>query len=243
MARALISTITRPLAVTVALGVALSACASVDHIGASVQKRRNYESPVDLSAQRQATANGSLYSTAGSTAYIFADQRAMRVGDIVTVRVVEQAAAERGAATELNRESSMSLGLPSLFGLIEALGDTLGEKISRGELLEAVSQSDFVGGGSTSRRENLQATVPCLVVQVLPNGNLFVEGQRVVLVNQEEQHYYVSGLVRPSDILDDNSVPSYLLADAEIEFTGRGDISEYTKRGWLHRALDAVAPF
>ena len=79
-------------------------------------------------------------------------------------------------------------------------------------------------------------------MKVLPNGNLFIEGHRVVLVNHEEHHFYLSGVVRPVDIETDNSVTSALIADAEIEFTGRGAISEKQEAPWLQRGLDFVRP-
>jgi flagellar L-ring protein FlgH len=77
----------------------------------------------------------------------------------------------------------------------------------------------------------------------LPNGNLFVEGHRVVLVNNEEHHFYISGVVRPIDIDQENSVKSSMIADAEIEFTGRGVLSDNQQQGWLSRYFGWMWPF
>jgi len=77
----------------------------------------------------------------------------------------------------------------------------------------------------------------------LSNGNLFIEGHRVVLVNDEEHHFYISGVIRPVDIQSDNSVESGVIADAEIEFTGRGVITDKQSPGWLNRTMDYVSPF
>ena len=96
--------------------------------------------------------------------------------------------------------------------------------------------------GATANRD-LEATVPALVREVLPSGNLFIEGHRVVLVNNEEHHFYISGLVRPVDIKGDNSVFSSLIADAEIEFTGRGVITDRQQPPWLQKGLDLGRPF
>ena len=93
------------------------------------------------------------------------------------------------------------------------------------------------------RTERLVATVPAVVKKVLPNGNLFIEGHRVVLVNSEEQHFYVSGVIRPIDIDGDNSVKSSLVADAEIEFTGRGVMTENQQKGWMQKYLGWIWPF
>ena len=193
----------------------------VSHIGEYVPKRRAYESPVNLANQGQTAANGSLFNTTHAATFLFADHRAMRVGDIVTVRIEEHANAKRGATTELGRESDTKMNFDVLFGLIQAA-----QKATGGNLLEAGSGTQFKGTGTTTRTERLEATVPSVVMKVLPNGNLFVEGHRVVLVNNEEHHFYISGVMRPVDIAQDNSVTSSLIADAEIEFTGRGVITE-----------------
>ena len=85
--------------------------------------------------------------------------------------------------------------------------------------------------------------MPAVVRKVLPNGNLFVEGHRVILVNAEEQHFYISGVVRPIDIDQENSVKSSMVADAEIEFVGRGVLTDNQKQGWLSRFLGWIWPF
>jgi flagellar L-ring protein precursor FlgH len=82
-----------------------------------------------------------------------------------------------------------------------------------------------------------------MVTKVLPNGNLFIEGHRVILVNAEEQHFYISGVVRPIDIDQENSVKSAMVADAEIEFVGRGVLTDNQRQGWLSRFLSWVWPF
>ena len=211
----------------------------VSHINEYVPKRRAYVSPVDLNAGADDNANGSLFSSRHAGTYLFADHRAMRMGDIVTIRIDEQAVAKRGAATDLGRDSSTSLEFDVLFGALKNMSKASGS----GNLLDAALKTDFSGRGTTSRSDRLEATVPAVVMQVMPNGNLFVEGHRVVLVNDEEHHFYISGVVRPVDIKQDNSVTSSLIADAEIEFTGRGAISEKQKAPWLHRGLDHARPF
>jgi len=215
----------------------LLAC-GVTHIGEYVPKRRAYESPVNLQDRSEATLNGSLFNTSHAGTYLFSDHRAMRVGDIVTVRIDERANAKRGATTELGRDSNTTMDMDILFGLIKAAQGATG-----GNMLDASTGTDFKGTGQTTRSDRLEATVPAVVMKVLPNGNLFIEGHRVVLVNHEEHHFYLSGVVRPVDIETDNSVTSALIADAEIEFTGRGAISEKQEAPWLQRGLDFVRPF
>lgn len=223
--------------ITALVASQLLAC-GVTHIGEYVPKRRAYESPVNLDARDTATANGSLFNTSHAGTYLFSDHRAMRVGDIVTVRIDERANAKRGATTELGRDSSTAMNFDILFGLIKAAQAATG-----GNMLDGSLETDFKGTGQTSRSDRLEATVPAVVMKVLPNGNLFIEGHRVVLVNHEEHHFYLSGVVRPVDIETDNSVTSALIADAEIEFTGRGAISDKQQAPWLQRGLDFIRPF
>lgn len=213
-----------------------AAACGVSHIAQYTPKHRDYKDPVKFSERDGQAHNGSLFSANRQGAYMFADQRAMRVGDIVTIRISEQANAKRGAATELSRDGSAGLHLDSFFELMRLAG-------AQPDLLKGSLATGFKGQGNTSRTEKLEATVPAVVRRRLPNGNLFIEGHRVVLVNAEEHHFYVSGVIRPVDIAGDNSVPSYLVADAEIEFTGRGVITEKQRPGWISRGLDYAAPF
>ena len=220
----------------IALALVMVAACGVSHIGKYTPKRRQYKSPVSFDSKKQKAGNGSLFNPNSSAAYLFADQRARRSGDIVTVVVREEADAQRRAETDLTRSAGNSLALDAFFNLIKAAG-------LPSTLVNGSAKSDFRGRGKTSRSEKLEATVPAIVREVLPNGNLFIEGHRVVLVNDEEHHFYVSGVIRPIDIEGDNSVLSSLIADAEVEFTGRGVMSEKLRPGWLQRGLDFLSPF
>ena len=222
--------------IVVTLGMFLVAGCGVGHIGKYTPKRRQYKSPVNFNKSNSKALNGSLFNANSSAAFIFADQRARRVGDIVTVVVREEADASRKAETDLRRSAASTLTIEALFTLLKTAGIS-------SNLLSGSQRSDFLGRGQTSRSERLEATVPAIVREVLPNGNLFIEGHRVVLMNEEEHHFYISGVIRPIDITGDNSVISSQVADAEVEFTGRGVISEKQRPGWLQRGLDFIAPF
>jgi flagellar L-ring protein precursor FlgH len=224
--------------IPIVLGLATLAGCGVSHIGTYEPKRRKYQSDTDTSTLASSRAKGSLYDASSPASKLFADQRAMRQGDILRVNVVEDARAERGASTELSRESNNQLSIASFLGLMKVLKPGLDE-----DILNASQTTDFAGNGQTSRQDSVRAIVPAMVKQVLSNGNLFIEGHRVILVNDEEHHFYVSGVIRPVDIMDDNSVDSARIADAEIEFTGRGVVSEKQRPGWLQRGLDIITPF
>ena len=111
------------------------------------------------------------------------------------------------------------------------------------KLIQLAATSDFAGDGATSRKGQLTGNIAVRVTQQMPNGDLFVEGTKVVMINHEEIHLYISGLVRRADINADNTVASSRLADAQVEFTGRGDVADYTDRGWLTKILDFINPF
>ena len=124
-------------------------------------------------------------------------------------------------------------------GLLKKLPKSLDPNLAIG----GGSTNSFQSKGDTGRTESLTATVPAVVTKVFSNGNLFVEGHRVILVNAEEHHFYISGVVRPIDIAQDNSVLSSYVADAEIEFTGRGVLSDNQKPGLFARFWNWIWPF
>ena len=164
----------------------------------------------------------------------------MRIGDIVTIRIKEEANAKRDASTDLGRKSSMNMELESLFGALKIINVP---GISQGDLLKALFESEYKGEGETSRTEHLEATVPATVKKAFPNGNLFIEGHRVILVNDEEQHFYLSGIIRPIDINQNNEISSAKIAEAEIEFVGRGIMSDNQQQGWFSRFFSWIYPF
>ncbi len=221
------------------LALILLAPGCVRHIYPFNGKIRDYQSDnyADEASQR---SSGSLWSN--STQGVFEDARANRVGDILTVAIDERADASRDAATQTGRKSSVDAGLSSFLVAMSRLNAQY-PNLNPASLLSASSSSEFEGAGSTSRSGTLTATLPVRVKKRLPNGDFFVEGNKVVLINDEESYLYLSGVVRPIDIQPDNSVSSSVLADVELEFTGRGVLSERQSPGFLARALDYIWPF
>ncbi|RMG11305.1 MAG: flagellar basal body L-ring protein FlgH [Deltaproteobacteria bacterium] len=211
----------------------LGACGPA-HIAEYQPKRRHYEMDVDVEAGQVEPAKGSLYRGGN----LFVDHRAWRPGDILVIEVEEEADAQRGADTSLSRDSKTEAAIQSFLGLVGRL-----QAAGVDPSLAVRSSSSFSGGGETRRSERLTATVPATVRKILPSGNLFVEGHRVVLVNEEEQHFYISGVVRPIDIDQNNSVKSTRVADAEIEFTGRGVLTDTQRQGFFARYFGWLWPF
>lgn len=224
---------------TLLLLASVAGTGCVRHIYPYGPKVRTYTPPEYASADARRTA-GSLWSE--SSPGLFEDARAQRVGDIVTVRIDERSDATRDASTHASRSSDTSLGVSAFFNAMQRLAARY-PQISPAALVGASSDTQFDGEGSTSRSGRLAATLPVHVKRQLPNGDLFVEGTKMLLLNDEESQLYLSGVVRPIDIQPDNSVASSLLADVELEYTGRGVVSEQQGPGWLSRVLSYIWPF
>lgn len=225
------------LALVAALAAFTSAgCAS--HIAPYKSKHRKLD-PGEF-GERSKPTGGSLYAEGAPG--LFEDHNASRVGDILVIKIDEKDVASHNADTSLNKTDAANYGIPSAMGLVSAIKAKFPD-VDPAKLLSTTVDQKFNGNGAVKREGTVSAVLPVRVVQILPSGDLFVEGTKVVMVGEEEHHIYVSGIVRRIDIAEDDSVPSSRIADAEIEYTGRGDISDTQRRGWLSRALSKVWPF
>lgn len=158
---------------------------------------------------------------------LFADQKANRSGDAVTILIVEVSSASNDAKTSSSRESNLSLT-----GSMKT-GSSAGTDLSGGVGLG----NQFKGEGSTASNGSVRAKISARVDSVLANGNLMVSGNRTITVNGEEQTIKISGVIRPSDIQADNSVYSFNISDAVIVFEGSGIVSRAQGPGWLTKLL------
>jgi len=187
---------------------------------------------------------GSLWSDArGITLY--PDRRARRVGDVVTVRIVEDPEAELNANTKTSRSSSINAQLKFL-GYMQALADKnsrLAQNPGEDDLIKAGLGMSFDGKGSSDRDGHVKAYVSAMVVKVLPNENLFIQGKREIKVNNETQYIALSGIIRPEDISPHNEISSTYVANAKITYSGIGPLADKQKPGWLGRIVDYVWPF
>jgi len=223
----------RTLVLLLGASIALTACAP-SHVSSYTPRRRDYDLPEPTADDGSTASAGSVWRDGRGTSMLFTDARALRTNDLVVVKVEEIADAKRSADTDVARKGETAA---SLNAFIQAVTRLPAVELKGG------SETTFKGTGSTARTERLTATVPAVVRKVLPNGNLFIEGHRVVLVNSEEQHFYISGVVRPIDIDQENSVKSSMVADAEIEFTGRGVLTDNQRQGWASRFFGWIWPF
>lgn len=217
-----------------------SACGP-PHIRPFTPRTREFDAGQYAATQKDShPAKGSIYSEA--QAGYLEDTRAMRVGDVVQIKINEEADAQGGAKTDLSRNSTRQDQVEALLGLIPAIQKAY-PNINPNNLLQFASQSDFTGQGQTQRQGQLSGAIAVRVKRELPNGDLYAEGTKVVMINNEEYHLYISGVIRTADIDNNNSVPSALVADARVEFTGRGDVADQVDRGWFTKFLDFINPF
>jgi flagellar L-ring protein FlgH len=182
-------------------------------------------------------ASNSLFRS-GSRGF-FKDQRAYRVGDILTIEVVISDSAQIANQTERTRASAQNNGIGGLLG-------TLFESIVPG--LPSTDITLNTGGtdkgdGSVNRSESLNTQVAAVIVQILPNGNLVLEGRQEVRVNFEVRDLIVTGIVRPEDIGANNTIASSKIAEARISYGGRGQITDVQQPRYGAQVLEAILPF
>lgn len=183
---------------------------------------------------------GAIYraGNSGGGLSLFADRRARDVGDLLTINLVENTTAQTNATTQIGKENSIEMGVPELFGGPVTVNgrDVLSASASAGR--------DFDGSGRSAQSNRLQGSVTVTVVQRLPNGNLVVEGSKNLRLNQGNELVQLQGIVRPSDIAPDNSLPSSRVAEARIVYGGRGAIAQSNSMGWLARFFNSrLSPY
>ncbi len=185
---------------------------------------------------------GSIWPGATSSNTLFTDFRARYVGDIVTILIMEKTEAKKEATTSTSRETSMDASITKLFGMpldfnTKIMGQPFSPEVKGGH------SNSFDGSGTTERKGEITATISVRVVDVLPNGNLVVEGKKETKVNNENQYILISGIIRPEDISQDNTISSDKVADLRVELSGYGVINDKQKPGWMTRILDTIWPF
>jgi flagellar L-ring protein precursor FlgH len=220
------------------LSLLLSGCASKSQNAKEEIEKMTQEKPEIIAPQPQTP--GSLWTTGRGS--LFVDNRATTVGDIVTVIIREQASASKEATTSTGRSTSASADITSLFGLESNIAN-LNSNIDPANLMSAGYSNDFQGSGSTTREEDLTATITTQVIEVLPNGNMRISGSKSVMVNHEKQLINLSGIIRQQDITPNNEIDSRYILDANIMYSGKGVIDEKQRPGWLLRLYDVISPF
>jgi len=237
------------MALLLGLGLFFTACAAPAVIQSQAADHTRLEAlpgadplPTAVGPQNRPSDNGSLWVDNGSLSEMFINAKARRVGDIVTIKIVENSKATNNATTKTERTTAMSVGLTNFFGLENKFpsGSNFFNPFSP---VQSDYGSEFDGSGSTARSGALTAYITARIIQILPNGNLFIEGNREVRVNNENQIITLTGIVRPRDISPANIVQSTFIADARISYSGSGVLNDQQRPGWLVRILDNIWPF
>jgi flagellar L-ring protein FlgH len=213
------------LAVGVALVFLLAGCFGGPRID-------NFDATLPQEIPVAQAANGAIFH-AGFDVALFENATARRVGDTVTINLIESTAAQKSSSTTTAKKTKVDMPGPTLLGLPVTLGGT--------EVLAAELENNrsFDGSGDSQLSNKLQGNITVTVAQRLANGNLLVRGQKWIGINQGREYVRIQGVIRPLDILPDNSIPSYKVADASISYGGQGPLADANRPGLLSRFFNS----
>jgi flagellar L-ring protein precursor FlgH len=221
------------LAATVTLGLA-AAPAHAQILGIGKKKpKEDFSVTLPVAAPAAAPANGGIFQVSDGYAALYEGMRARRVGDPLTIVLVERTSASKSAGTKLDSSGGFSLTPPatgnlSLFNKSDA---------------SASGNRNFTGTGAADQSNALSGEISVTVAAVYPNGTMLVQGQKRVTLNRGDEFVQIKGIVRTADIDANNRVPSTRVADARIAYTGKGDVARASRQGWLSRFFQIISPF
>lgn len=176
--------------------------------------------------------DGAIYQSGREVVYI-ENPIAHRVGDIVTIILSEQTAAQKSATTTTTKNNSLTMPGPTLFGKAVTIK---GNPILQNNITDG---SKFDGEGASAQSNSLTGYLTCTVLKVLPNGNLYISGEKQIDLNQGKEFVQVTGVIRPIDLANDDSIPSYRVASAKITYDGKGAIADANTQSWLSRFFNS----
>jgi flagellar L-ring protein precursor FlgH len=185
----------------------------------------------------------SLWRDEGDWARMYTDNRAIRVGDIVSIKIIEDAKGSKSATTKTSKDSSFENTFKGTIASFFGISEQAKQFASPDATLKVTGKDKYDGSGATTRSDQLTASMTAVVTDVLPNGNLKIQGSREVVINSERQTMTVSGIIRPIDVDSKNTVLSTAVADAKITYTGFGVVDDKQHPGWLVRVLNWISPF
>ena len=187
--------------------------------------------PTDPDMAAAPPTDGAIYHGSNSDMELFTDARAHRIGDILTITLNESTAATKQATTTTSKTNSDNMNGPTVNGVTYPA--------SGGALLGVGSKHAFAGAGTSTQSNDLTGEITVTVAKRLSNGNLLVIGEKWLTINQGQELIRISGIVRPVDIAQDNTVESYRVADARITYAGRGAVADSNTQGWLSRFFNS----
>lgn len=242
------------MALVMLASTSLTACSAVDrmkNVGEAPQQSaiqnptvaKNYK-PVSMPmpAEKVVTKQANSLWT-GSQSGFFKDQRAKRVGDIMTVIIDIKDKGKLENSSERTRESAEGASAPALLGLEPHFSEIGPDAINPSNLATIGSDSNYKGDGTIDRKETIELKLAATVTQVLPNGNLVIQGSQEVRLNYENRILQLGGVVRPQDVNVDNTVSYEQIAEARISYGGKGQISDVQQPRYGTQVFDILMPF
>jgi flagellar L-ring protein precursor FlgH len=210
----------------------LLACCAVLLVAARREREPEYR-PTPPPPAPPAAANGAIFQPQYGYAPLTSGQRAAQVGDVITIVLTERTQGSSQSTSNTNREGSISLTPPTTGPLALFTPTDVG----------ASGSNAFQGRGQTGQANSLIGEITVTVEEVLPNGTMRVRGEKRLRINRGNEAIRLSGIVRPGDLTSDNRVLSTRIADARIDYLGRGEIARSSRMGWLQRFFNILSPF
>ncbi len=223
----------------VGLLLGLGACAMMENHH-SLKPLTPLSMPAEPESLAAHPANGAIWQT-GTNVSLFNDNRANRIGDLITVLIQENSSASNNTNTAINTSDSLNAALTNFFGITPTFGSVAGNAFSPS--MGATSGQKYGGTGATTQSNTFTAMLEVTVVRVQGNGNLVIEGSKEVLLNGGHEYIRVAGVVRPADVTPQNTILSTQIADARVEYSGDGSIYSAARMPWLARFFLSLWPF
>ncbi|MCW0379919.1 Flagellar L-ring protein [Xanthomonas sacchari] len=219
------------------LPVLLGGCAGLGVAAGDVRPYAPMAPIVPVMAPQAQPTAGAIYA-AGPGLQLYSDRRARDVGDLLTITLVESTNASSTANTSISKKDAVTMATPTLLGAPLTVNGT--------NILNNATSGDrsFAGKGNTAQSNTMQGSITVTVMQRLPNGNLVIQGQKNLRLNQGDELVQVQGVVRAADIAPDNTIPSSKVAEARIAYGGRGAVAQSNAMGWLSRFFNSrISPY
>jgi len=215
-------------------GLALTAPpAHAQFLGIGKKKpKEDFSATLPVAPAAPAPANGSIFQPGDGYAALYEGMRAHRIGDPLTIVLVERTSASKSASSKLDSGGGFGITPPTAGPLAIDPGN-----------LKLGGNRNFSGAGAADQSNALSGEISVTVAAVYPNGTMLVQGQKRVTLNRGDEFIQIKGIVRTADISADNRVPSTRVADARIAYTGKGDVARASRQGWLSRFFQIISPF
>jgi len=213
----------------------------------TVKRDPEYAAVRPVAVEKQQRNDGAIFDVSSNVSY-FEDYRARRVGDILTVTLEEKTEAEKESETTISKSNSNGITNPTVFGTTPEFDLPsflpLASNKDNNLAFSLGSTHNFSGAGDSDQSNKLTGDISVSVVEVLPNGNLIIRGEKVITINQGNEYIRISGIISPRDLDSDNSISSKRIADAQISYVGDGATNDANVIGWLSRFfISALMPF